>query len=177
MTSRKIVIATWIPCTVVSRSWLMSLIITFMFEPAKLQMNCASAKGISTLRSAEGDADVVVSATAVRAPGYREPSGAIEFAVEGERGADQREMGEGLGKVPDLLSGGVDLFRIESHMVRVCEHLREGEPGVGEPSRTSERVDVEERAEGEGPLGARQAVGRGLGVVAIHETVLDQGLV
>jgi hypothetical protein len=28
----------------------MSLIITFMFEPAKLQMNCASASGTSSLR-------------------------------------------------------------------------------------------------------------------------------
>ena len=39
MTSRKIVIAICTPCTVVSRSWLMSLIMTFMLEPAKLQMN------------------------------------------------------------------------------------------------------------------------------------------
>jgi hypothetical protein len=30
----------------------MSLIITFMFEPAKLQMNCAKAKGTSTRRKA-----------------------------------------------------------------------------------------------------------------------------
>ena len=45
MTSKKIVIAVCTPCTVVSRSSLMSLIITFMFEPAKLQMNCASASG------------------------------------------------------------------------------------------------------------------------------------
>ena len=45
MTSRKMVIATCTPWTVVSRSWLMSLIMTFMFEPAKLQMNCASASG------------------------------------------------------------------------------------------------------------------------------------
>jgi hypothetical protein len=29
----------------------MSLIITFMFEPAKLQMNCASASGMSTARA------------------------------------------------------------------------------------------------------------------------------
>ena len=29
----------------------MSVIITFMFEPAKLQMNCASARGTSILRS------------------------------------------------------------------------------------------------------------------------------
>ena len=39
------------PWTVVSRSWLMSLIITFMFEPAKLHMNWASASGTSTARS------------------------------------------------------------------------------------------------------------------------------
>ena len=32
------------------RSSLMSVIITFMFEPAKLQMNCASASGISICR-------------------------------------------------------------------------------------------------------------------------------
>ena len=45
MISRNSVIAVCTPLTVVSRSWLMSLIITFMFEPAKLQMNCASASG------------------------------------------------------------------------------------------------------------------------------------
>ena len=45
-------IAVWMPWTVVSRSSLMSVIITFMFEPAKLQMNCASASGIRTLRRA-----------------------------------------------------------------------------------------------------------------------------
>ena len=51
ITSRKTVIAVCTPCTVVSRSSLMSLIITFMFEPAKLQMNCASASGTRILRS------------------------------------------------------------------------------------------------------------------------------
>ena len=45
MISRNSVIASWTPWTVVSRSSLMSLIITFMFEPAKLQMNWASASG------------------------------------------------------------------------------------------------------------------------------------
>jgi hypothetical protein len=39
MISKKSVIAAWTPLTVVSKSSLMSLIITFMFEPAKLQMN------------------------------------------------------------------------------------------------------------------------------------------
>jgi len=46
------VIATCTPFTVVSRSVLMSLIITVMFEPAKLQMNWARASGTSTLRNA-----------------------------------------------------------------------------------------------------------------------------
>jgi hypothetical protein len=32
----------------------MSLIITFMFEPAKLQMNCANTSGIRTFRSGAG---------------------------------------------------------------------------------------------------------------------------
>src|SRR4051812_9100961 len=45
MISRNSVIAVCTPLTVVSRSSLMSLIITFMFEPAKLQMNCARASG------------------------------------------------------------------------------------------------------------------------------------
>ncbi len=39
MISRKSVIVACTPWTVVSRSSVMSLIITFMFEPAKLQMN------------------------------------------------------------------------------------------------------------------------------------------
>ena len=45
ITSKNTVIATCTPCTVVSRSSLISVIITFMFEPAKLQMNCANARG------------------------------------------------------------------------------------------------------------------------------------
>ena len=45
-------IAICTPCTVVFRSLLMSLIITFMFEPAKLQMNWARARGTSALRNA-----------------------------------------------------------------------------------------------------------------------------
>ena len=54
-------IAVWTPCAVVSRSSLMSLIITFMFEPAKLQMNCARASGTSTRRRAAAVAGVGVA--------------------------------------------------------------------------------------------------------------------
>ena len=59
MISRNSVIAVCTPWTVVSRSSLMSLIITFMFEPAKLQMNCASASGrISRRAAASGRSDI-----------------------------------------------------------------------------------------------------------------------
>src|SRR4051812_2342347 len=50
MINKNRVIAAWTPCTVVSRSSVMSLIITFMLEPAKLQMNWASASGARKLR-------------------------------------------------------------------------------------------------------------------------------
>ena len=53
MIKRNSVIAVCTPCTVVPRSSAMLLIDTFMFEPAKLQMNCASARGRRILR---GDA-------------------------------------------------------------------------------------------------------------------------
>ena len=42
------------PCTVVSRSLLMLVIATFMFEPAKLAMNWVRASGTSIAR---GDTD------------------------------------------------------------------------------------------------------------------------
>jgi hypothetical protein len=58
MTNKNRVIAVWTPCTVVSRSLLMSLIITFMLEPAKLQMNWARARGTSILR---GETAVLVT--------------------------------------------------------------------------------------------------------------------
>src|SRR5215218_8980950 len=85
MTSRKMVIATWMPWTVVSRSWLMSLIITFMLVPAKLQMNWARASGTSTCRNAaDGRRIITTSATSHLPPhesghhataGYAEASG------------------------------------------------------------------------------------------------------
>ena len=48
MINRNSVIAACTPVTVVSKSSVMSLIITFMFEPAKLQMNWASASAPGT---------------------------------------------------------------------------------------------------------------------------------
>ena len=70
ITKKNTVIATWTPCTVVSRSLLMSVIITFMFEPAKLQMNCASASGTRIFRKeSDGRSAPTVSAMS-RAPPF-----------------------------------------------------------------------------------------------------------
>ena len=59
--SRNRVMLTWMPWTVVSRSRDMSLIITFMFEPAKLQMNCASASGAMRRRTLARDTPAVAA--------------------------------------------------------------------------------------------------------------------
>jgi len=78
MTNKNNVIAVCTPCTVVFRSSLMSVIVTFMFEPAKLQMNWASANGNNARRST-GDirppltaCDAVTTAAPIR---YRDGIG------------------------------------------------------------------------------------------------------
>jgi hypothetical protein len=69
----------------------MSLIITFMFEPAKLHMNWARASGARNLRGE-----------------IAEPAGAGSSAIgrlrlgDGARGEDQGEVAERLGEVADL---------------------------------------------------------------------------
>ena len=76
----------------------MSLIITFMFEPAKLQMNCARARGMSiVLREGVGSVDLVASATvttslrcpAVRTLGFTLGSRRRTFHVMSARRPDQ----------------------------------------------------------------------------------------
>src|SRR5688500_6726268 len=131
ITSRKSVIAVCTPWTDVSRSSLMSVIITFMFEPAKLQMNCASASGTSILRKA-GDGrppatGAVASATAELA---------VELAIEVHRRGDQRQVGEGLREVADLVPGGIDLLGVQAEVVPVGEHLRERLPRLLEAARS-----------------------------------------
>ena len=69
ITSKNNVMQIWTPWTVVCRSVLMSVIMTFMFEPAKLQMNWAKASGTSIVRSdGLGAFDLVASVIASRLP-------------------------------------------------------------------------------------------------------------
>ena len=69
ITNKKRVMQTWTPWTVVCRSVLMSVIMTFMFDPAKLQMNWAKARGTSIARSeGEGAFALVTSVIEIKTP-------------------------------------------------------------------------------------------------------------
>jgi hypothetical protein len=68
MISRNNVIAVWTPLTVVFKSSLMSLIITFMFEPAKLQMNWARASGSRNFRGETTEALTVRALSVIGTP-------------------------------------------------------------------------------------------------------------
>jgi len=83
----------------------------------------------------------------------------VQLLVEGHDRPDESEVGEGLREVADLLPGGVDLLGIEAEVVPVGQHLRERQARVVEPARAGERIDIEERAQGEGALRAREAIG------------------
>ena len=71
----------------------------------------------------------------------------VQLPVEVQDRGDEREVGERLREVADLLSGGVDLFGVEADVVGVGQHLRERQPSLVEPPRAGERIDVEERAQ------------------------------
>src|SRR5918993_5756489 len=86
-------------------------------------------------------------------------SAAVELGVEVDRGADQREVAEGLREVADLFAGRRDLLGVETEVVAVGQHLLEGEPRVVEAAGAGQGVDVPEAADREGALGAAQPVG------------------
>jgi hypothetical protein len=87
-----------------------------------------------------------------------------ELAVEVDGGADQREVGERLGEVAELLAGGSDFFGVEAEVVGVGEHLVERETRVVEAAGAGERFDVPEAADREGALVAAEPVGEAWGL-------------
>src|SRR5262245_4831835 len=77
-----------------------------------------------------------------------------ELAVEVVGGADQCEVREGLREVAELFACRADLLGVEPDVVRVAEHLLEGQPRLVEPPRARECLDPPERAHREGRLSA-----------------------
>src|ERR1700733_1084295 len=74
-------------------------------------------------------------------------SAAVQRAIQVYRRADQGQVGEGLREVPQRLTRGTNLLGVEPQVVGVGEHLLEDGPGLLDPSRPGERLDVPERAE------------------------------
>src|SRR5215211_2079841 len=66
----------------------------------------------------------------------------VELVVEGDGGVDQRQVGEGLGEVAQLLAGLADLLGVQAQVVGVGEHLLEDQPGLLEASRAGQGVHV-----------------------------------
>lgn len=89
---------------------------------------------------------------------------AVKRAIQVYCRADQSQVGEGLGEVPQRLTRGADLLGVEPEMVRVGEHLLEDCPGLLDPPGPGERLDVPERAEVEGAFAAVDPVVAGDGV-------------
>src|ERR1700760_1408831 len=58
----------------------------------------------------------------------------IELTVEVDRGADQRQVAEGLREVAELLAGSVDLLGEQAEVVGVGVHLLEYQPGLVQPA-------------------------------------------
>src|SRR5688500_1509255 len=146
-----------IPVTEVPRSSAIVLIATFMLDPAKLQMNWASAKGRTTAPAASVALMPSVRELVIPVlPDQRRSRAAaglpVQRGIEGEGGVDERQVREGLGEVADLLAGQGDLLGVQPHVVGVGEHLLERLARIVDPAGTCERVDIGEGAQGEGAL-------------------------
>lgn len=70
--------------------------------------------------------------------------GLTQRSVEIERGANERHVGERLGKITECFAGGTGLFRVQPQMIRVTQHLLEHQPRVVEP-RWSDAPGARER--------------------------------
>src|SRR5919108_3859179 len=150
----------------------MSLIITFMFEPAKLQMNWARASGRRNLRLAAPTSSGVsarlsasgLSLTCVRSLGLRRR--------DGHRRADQGEVAECLWEVADLpLPRHVVLLGEQAEIVGQAEEPLEERAGLLDAAVECESAHEPERAGEELPFVAGQPVVGLRGRVAGDETV------
>src|SRR5262245_40877000 len=141
MIRRKSVIAVCTPATVVPRSALMSLIITFMFEPAKLQMNWASASGSRKRRRDSAASVTCRGPAALTAPEARSGVPARgELVDDHDVEDDDQEPPERGGREPDDLRDSVD--RDEEDRGPACARAsgEEADPGQGH-GRTEDQVD------------------------------------
>src|SRR6267378_6381919 len=86
-------------------------------------------------------------------------TGLVQFSVQVIRGADERQMGEGLGEIAELLAAVANFFRIETHVIGITEGFLKIEPSEPNISRASQAFDIPEGAGGEGSLTSRKTGG------------------
>src|SRR6266852_7109692 len=70
----------------------------------------------------------------------------IHCAVEAMSGADQRQMGKGLGKVSQVLAARAELLGIQTKVVGVAQHLLEDEARLVHVAGAGQRLHVPEGA-------------------------------
>src|SRR5438477_3840404 len=95
------------------------------------------------------------SAGTCRSPGV---AGGREPPVEIERGADQREVREGLREVAEVLRLRAQLLAVESQVVGVPEHLLEEESRLVQVAHARETLHIPEGTHGERALLAGEPV-------------------
>lgn len=78
--------------------------------------------------------------------------------IEDVTGADQREMGKGMWKIPLCFSGRTDLLRVQPKMVGIGEHLLKVVPCLLQPSRPGQGLDKPETADAKRPLPSFEAI-------------------
>src|SRR5450755_251628 len=164
MHSRNSVIAVWTPWMVVSRSLLMLVIATFMFEPAKLAMNWVKASGISSFRGEmpdPGSFGPLVSAGALSAT-----SASLFRRRDRARSDDQCQVAERLGEVSDLPPAShVVLLREQAEIVTQAQQPLKQRASLLNASVERERAYQPKRARQELPFVSREAVvGLGSGI-------------
>src|SRR5215208_4878713 len=81
-----------------------------------------------------------------------------ERTVEVEGGADEGQVGEGLGEVAQRLAAGSDFLGVEPEVVRVAQHLLEDQPGFFEPASSRQGLDEPERAQAERAFLSHKAI-------------------
>ena len=87
------------------------------------------------------------------------PAFSIQGAADVHRGGNQRQVRESLREVSEGLPRQTDLLRVQAEVIRVSQHLFEGQSRFLEPAGARESLRQPERAHREGSLLAADSVG------------------
>src|SRR6266851_1064715 len=99
----------------------------------------------------------------------------VQRSIHIVTGTDEQEMGKRLGEVPQGFTGRPDLLRIQSHVVRVGQHLLQYQASLLQTACTCQRLDQPEATDAKcSLLASKPIVCCQLRVVAIDMGVAGQ---